>query len=156
MAISATLIIETTDDRRSADRRPVEGASTLRTASRQPHDVVVEDLSQTGAAIRADVTLAIGDMVTIGLPGCGQAAARIVRADPSGYGAEFLAPLSAAEVKLSFGVDPVYVLDRPLVPGAVLDEPAVERWPGAVRIAVILGATAALWSAIITTALALR
>ncbi|MBX9813401.1 MAG: PilZ domain-containing protein [Sphingomonas sp.] len=148
MAINAILTIEAAE-RRDGERWQIEAASTLRAADRRPYDVVIEDLSRTGAAIRAPLALAIGEQVTIGLPNLGQIAARIVRRDGTLHGAEFLDPLTEADVARGFAGDPVFHLDRPLVPGAVIDTAAPDRWPVAARVAVILGVTLALWAVII-------
>jgi hypothetical protein len=148
MLLQAVLVPEPKGDRRSSERQVVNQRSTLRGDSRVACDVYVRDLSPTGFSVTTDGTLAMGSIVSIGLPGYGQADAQVVHRIVGGYGCEFLQPLGMEAVQRAFRDNPVVPFtsdERFLAPVA---EPVIARWPGAVRVGTIIGLSAALWAGI--------
>lgn len=83
-------------DARRGERVPLEADATLRAPSGEPLDAVVNDLSEFGFRVEIDGQLAIGDAVSLGLPGLGMAEAIVVRQIAGEYGCEFLRPVNAA------------------------------------------------------------
>ncbi|MEH3102535.1 MAG: PilZ domain-containing protein [Sphingomonas phyllosphaerae] len=148
MLIPAILLPSDSDDRRSAERQPINQPSTLRDAREEATDVYVRDLSETGFSVATDSRLEIGSLVTIGLPGRGRASARVVRQVPGGYGCEFVEALGRAEVMQTFRGGTVIQLTSSAPISHPLPEPQITRYPGAVRLGVIVGGSALLWAAI--------
>ncbi|MFK3891087.1 PilZ domain-containing protein [Sphingomonas sp. NPDC079357] len=149
MLIPAILLPDDdSDDRRSAERQTINQPSTLRDERAEATDVYVRDLSETGFSVATDSRLEIGSMVTIGLPGRGRASARVVRQVPGGYGCEFDQPLGRAEVMQTFRGGTVIHMtsNAPIVHPA--PEPEIRRFPGSVRLGVIVGGSALLWAAV--------
>lgn len=149
-ALSATLYTDDGDSRR-APRRDIRQASTLRDPSLRPLDVLVHDLSVSGLRLTCPVPLELGSIVRIGLPAIGPAKARIVRRDGNDYGCDFVQPISESAVAGAFRGDPVVPIGTvPLPTGEeAFPEPQVERWPGALRVGFIFGASSLLWLAIV-------
>jgi hypothetical protein len=154
MLLQAVLLSDD-DDRRTAGRLSINQPSTLRDESRTACDVYVRDLSETGFSIAADATLALGSTVTIGLPGHGRAAARVVRRVTGGYGCEFFEPLSTQAVRLMFRGDTVIQLGSSEPIEMTLPQPDIVKLPGAVRIGVIVGSSALLWVGLVKAVVAL-
>jgi hypothetical protein len=90
------------EEARAAQRRPAMAPSTLRARGLTATDVVVVDLSQTGARIRAEAYLAIGDEISIGLCGVGARRAYVAWQRDGDYGCAFDAPLEPHEVTQAF------------------------------------------------------
>jgi hypothetical protein len=146
----ANVLIRDPSERRQSARLPVEGESTLRT-ERAPLDVIVSDLSESGCAIEAPVELPVGAEISIGLVGFGAFEARVVRRSGKSHGCEFLRPIAPHIVRNAFTSS--NVVAGPVAHGAPqidtdFPEPVVEKWHPAVRLAVLAGATIALWSII--------
>ncbi|TCP34074.1 PilZ domain-containing protein [Sphingomonas sp. BK235] len=155
MLLQAVLLPETDDDRRGAERQPVNQPSTLRGDRVGARDVYVRDLSETGFSVTTDTRLTLGSTVTIGLAGHGRATARVVRQVPGGYGCEFLSPITAGTVTGAFRTDTVIQLTSSEPVELPFADPAIERYPGAVRVGVIVGGAALLWGGIIWGVVAL-
>ncbi|WP_341207076.1 PilZ domain-containing protein [uncultured Sphingomonas sp.] len=149
MLIPAILLPSDSDDRRSAERQTINQPSTLRDERAQANDVYVRDLSETGFSVATDSRLELGSEVTIGLPGRGRASARVVRQVPGGYGCEFNEPLGRAEVMQAFRGGTVIHMtsESPIMPP--LAEPEIQRFPGAVRLGVIVGGSMVLWAGVV-------
>ncbi|PZQ61714.1 MAG: hypothetical protein DI544_03525 [Sphingomonas taxi] len=148
MLLPAVLVPSDQDDRRSAERQAINQPSTLRVDTAQARDVYVRDLSETGFSVATDLRLELGSVVTIGLPGRGRATARVVRQVRGGYGCEFTEALGRAEVMQTFRGGTVIQLTMSEPATLPYPEPEVKRLPGAVRVGVIVGASAALWGGI--------
>lgn len=149
MLLPAILMPSDQDDRRSAERQEINQPSTLRDERSHASDVYVRDLSETGFSVATDMRLAIGSIVTIGLPGRGRASARVVRQVNGGYGCEFTEALARADMLQTFRGGTVIHMttSEPMI--APLPEPDIERYPGAVRIGVIVGTSFLLWAGIV-------
>ncbi|WP_419828084.1 PilZ domain-containing protein [Sphingomonas sp.] len=78
-----------------ADRVQLGRPATMRDPSRAPVDVVVRDLSLTGALLEAEAgaDLPVGTLVSLGIAGAGMQMARVVRDTPGGVAVEFMLPL---------------------------------------------------------------
>jgi len=148
MLLPAILLPSDSDDRRSAERQPINQPSTLRDQAARATDVYVRDLSETGFGVATDSRLEIGSIVTIGLPGRGRAEARVVRQVSGGYGCEFVEALGRAEVMQTFRGGTVIQMTSSAPVTPALPEPEIARYPGAVRLGAILGGSALLWAAI--------
>jgi hypothetical protein len=98
----ARLDIEGKRERRGALRFTVDAPTTMRGPDCVPVDVVVANISSKGFLIYSDELLEMGMIVSVGLAGAGAREARIVRRDPSGYGCQFVAPLTQDEMATAF------------------------------------------------------
>ncbi len=150
------------DDVRGAERRSVEIDGTLRGPARTPHDVLVTDLSASGFRIPAAVALPVGSQVTLGLSGVGARAARVVRVTDGGeLGCEFVSPLSPQELSLALAgrqaLIPFPIAYDPIASDDLYaDElPEVTRFPGPVRVAILIGGGILAWAATIVLAVVL-
>lgn len=155
MLLQAQLVPEEQDDRRFGERQAINQPSTLRSDAAHAADVYVRDLSETGFSVATEMRLALGSTVTIGLPGRGRATARVVRQVTGGYGCEFTEALGRAEVMQTFRGGTVIQMStsEPMI--APLPEPEIQRYPGAVRVGVIVGASGLLWAGIFRAVTAL-
>lgn len=81
-----------------ADRVQLGRPATMRDLSRAPIDVIIENLSETGALLVAEDTLPIGTLISLGIAGAGIQLARVTRNDTGAIAAEFMVPLDAATV----------------------------------------------------------
>jgi hypothetical protein len=79
-------------------RLAIGHAATLRDASPTPIDIVVEDISQTGCLFHTTTALAVGETVSIGIPGLGLCHGRISRADHPLYGCAFFKLISTDDI----------------------------------------------------------
>lgn len=149
MLIPAILLPSDADDRRSAERQTINQPSTLRDERAQANDVYVRDLSETGFSVATDSRLELGSVVTIGLPGRGRASARVVRQVPGGYGCEFTEALGRAEVMQAFRGGTVIQMTTSSPITLAAPEPEIRRYPGAVRLGVIVGGSALLWAGVV-------
>lgn len=157
MALVATLY---SDDVRGSERRQVELDGTLRGPAHTPHDVLVSELSANGFRVPATGALAVGARITLGLSGVGARAARIVRmASDDQYGCEFVSPLTPAELAMALNAAPAELIRFPhsamVVPADALPEPDVGRFPGPVRLSILMGGGLLAWGATIALAVAL-
>lgn len=98
---------------RAAERRPAMAPSTLRARGLTATDVTVVDLSQTGARIRTDAALSIGDEISVGLSGVGAKRAYIAWRRDGDYGCAFETPLEGNEVNQAFASASVVRLGTP-------------------------------------------
>ncbi|UYY57052.1 PilZ domain-containing protein [Sphingomonas sp. S2-65] len=137
-----------TGERRVGGRRMLEEASTLRGPDRQPVDVTVSDLSQSGFNVRSDRELPLGAVVHLGLPGRGSLAARVVRRAGDHYGCEFLQYLADEQVAAAFEQSNVTTLFLGSSEWETA-EPVLRRWPRPVRAAVALVGALLAWGAIL-------
>lgn len=151
MALTASLYFaQDAGERRAAPRRPVERGTTLR-LSDLPVDVVLHDLSETGASIETVVPLANGTTVTIGLGGVGRFEAQVISRTDSRYGCRFAVPLSAKAVASAFRTEAISAgafVAQPVPSCRVVQEDGV-KWPGIVRIALSTGIAIGGWITII-------
>ena len=152
MAVTAKLYREA----RTAQRYPSELGSTVRRGE-EPVDATVLDLSTHGFSIEAAEELRVGDEISIGLSGIGRRTARVVWQEAGRFGCEFKQPLKHFEVADAFSATTVVAgpFDTPAEPlraaePALAPEPNVVRWPLRSRFAFMVGASAALWAAILT------
>jgi hypothetical protein len=97
---------------RRAERRTTQAASTIRTESSGPIDVVVLDISETGVRIVTHVDLAIGQEISIGLSGAGVTRAFVARRTGDQYGCTFEAPIGEEATAQAFSNAPVVRLGR--------------------------------------------
>ena len=81
-----------------AERTAVDRPGTLRERARFVTDIVVEDLSRTGCRICTDADMSVGTLISIGIPGVGMQAARVVRSEGNVHGCSFLLPITEADV----------------------------------------------------------
>lgn len=138
-------------ERRGADRRTIGLDTTMRGDDAAPVHARVLDLSSEGFRLACDEPLSIGDAVTVGLPGVGRYAARVVRQEPGGYGCRFDQPIADRATLAAFAGETVVrgrFGDPAMQPTAAMPEPVVERWHPAVRLTMMLGCASALWTAI--------
>lgn len=155
MLLPAILLPSDSDDRRSAERQTINQPSTLRDERAHASDVYVRDLSETGFSVATDSRLEIGSLVTIGLPGRGRADARVVRQVAGGYGCEFVEALGRADIMQTFRGGTVIQMTTNAPVMEALPEPEIKRYPGVVRLGVIIGASGLLWAGLIKVILGL-
>ncbi|MBO9713159.1 PilZ domain-containing protein [Sphingomonas sp.] len=151
MSIAARLYRE---DDRSAERHRLERDATLRDSDWAPLDAVVEDLSAGGFRVVVSAELRVGSEIGLGLAGIGVRKARVVRQAETGYGCEFLEPLSdsdfakalvaapAAPIRLPYGATSQAELEEALYAA----EPVVDRLPLRTRVAIIVACAAGGWA----------
>lgn len=138
--------------RRSAARRPVAIAATLRDVERRPFDVAVTDLSETGFRVPSAADLSPGTVITLGVTGLGMRPARVIWRKAGSYGCEFVQPISEvaldqaaaglAREPLRLQTTPIFT---PVVNGA---EQTVFPLPAPLRAALVLSMALASWAAI--------
>jgi hypothetical protein len=132
---------------RRAERQRVAIGSTLRNAAAEPFDVMIEDLSATGFRVPAVADLAIGDMITLGIPGVGLRRAVVVRASDDTYGCQFLEPIEASA--LSAATDGV-INSTILFPfGTSIDiplpDPVIKSYAWRIRVMILIGVALVCW-----------
>lgn len=144
-------------DVRSAERHSVSLDGTLRDSGSIPHDVVIQDLSATGFRIPTGANLKFSDLISLGLPGVGKRAARVVWEADERCGCTFLDPLTENELHAALAgpvLQPVSIgaqMSRPLTVSRTDDQIAPEL-SRSTRVAVIVGLVAASWAAAIGAA----
>ncbi len=138
------------DRRAGADRVAIDRPSTLRAPERVPLDIAIEDLSARGFRFVVGQKLRVGMIVRVGLCGAGVQDARIVRCDGMTYGCAFLEPLSTARMATAFTAAAVVQGPFAATGPAAAQVATSDRWPGAVRLAVLIGASALLWAVLWT------
>lgn len=154
MALAAQIyLMKNPGERRAAPRRLIAHDTTVR-VSGLPVDVLLHDLSETGASIETAVPMAEGATVTIGLAGVGQFEAQLISATGPRYGCRFTRPLSAAQAASAFQIDPI--VTAPFAITARRSSDMVERkgpkWPGLVRVALPTGIALGGWAVLIELA----
>jgi hypothetical protein len=102
----------------------------------------------------------VGSRITLGLSGVGARAARIVRlAGDEQFGCEFISPLSPAELAAALDAPPAELIHFPqaatVAPPDAVPEPDVGRFPGPVRLAILMGGGLAAWGITIAAAVTL-
>lgn len=111
----------------------------------QTVDVLVHDLSLTGALVETRAAIAVGESIEIDVPEAGATPAMVVWRSGDFHGCQFERPISLAAVSAA----------RLRSPGEQIHLPApqsAERRAGlhpAARLAVIVGLSAALWGGLI-------
>jgi hypothetical protein len=153
--MAVQLRVRDTEERRTSSRRVVAQASTMRAIHPSPIDVTVQDVSRDGCQLSCEADLPLGTPLSIGLAGGGMTRGHIVRRTGQQYGCVFDTVLTPEQLRDAFGAQQV-IMPFPAAPWAVpLPEPAMDRWPGAVRAAVLLGGAGLCWAAVATLATAL-
>ena len=101
MSIKASCQVE------RAERVRIARRGTIRDRQKFASDVEIDDLSTTGCRLRADYSLPVGALVSIGIPGIGMHAARITRSENREHGCAFLLPITSDDFDLARSVDTV-------------------------------------------------
>jgi len=86
-------------DRRESSRKSLRLATTSELKGGEA-DVIVSNLSTTGMLLTTDTPLAVGDVLTVELPGL-STEARVVRCEGATYGCQFSEPVPVAVVAAS-------------------------------------------------------
>jgi hypothetical protein len=94
VSLPATL----SQDQRTGERRVLETGATLRDLDRSPHDVRIDEISNSGCHIATLLDISIDTVVTLGIPEIGIREARLIRETAGGYGCAFSRPLNQAEL----------------------------------------------------------
>ncbi|MES1973777.1 MAG: PilZ domain-containing protein [Pseudomonadota bacterium] len=94
MALIARVYRSRPDERRGAQRYPAEVDATLRVVDDVPLDVLIYDLSMTGFRMETAEPLDPGTMIWVGIAGTRVNAAVVARRGPTGYGCEFVSPIT--------------------------------------------------------------
>jgi hypothetical protein len=115
MALIARVYRSDPEERRGAPRYPVLVDATLRASDDgQPLDVLIYDLSMTGFRMETSEALDLESMIWIGIAGTRVNAAVVSRRGPTGYGCEFVAPITFYQLTEALNPVPTVVpLDRP-------------------------------------------
>lgn len=147
MAITAQII----NDDRGSERYAVGLNATLRDRITRPHDVMIEDLSLTGFRLSGGPALEVGAQASIGFAGIGVHQAQVMRRDGSGYGCEFVTPITREMLVHALDVGPVAPIAFPTSSDLrQLDqapEPYVEPYPAHTKFTIAAIAAAAGWAA---------
>ena len=151
MAIQARLESFEEANRRTSQRRKLRLGSTIGTAG---HDVVIHDLSSTGALLQTSARLEPFDDLDIDLPEVGATHAFVVWNSGEYFGCEFARPIPKAAISAALLHNPIGT------PAAVQteegedileleDEVPSEQLSFGTKLRVILGASIALWAIIL-------
>jgi hypothetical protein len=137
---------------RSNPRREVQIDGTIRHRD-APIDVTIIDLSENGFGVLLNnLTLEAGAHVAIGTPSLGVRIARVIWSDGVRCGFEFVVPLRSEDVIEAKAADNVVAIVAPSQ-AAIFDppypDPEVAKWPGWIRVPLILGLGAAGWVALL-------
>jgi hypothetical protein len=139
-------------DMKRPARIDVDRAATLRDASGEPLDVIVDNLSISGCLITTDLALVEGDPISIGIPGVGARDAWISRVDAPRYGCAFARPISDAEVSAARSANSLVdgIFQSPPVSGSDVQHAPDQEWRlrSRTKVAIIVGASALLWALI--------
>src|SRR5690348_5894958 len=140
-------------NRRSAQRRQLSLGAVLPDTG---DEAVIHDLSTTGILIHTGADLATFEQLQLDLPEAGPIVATVIWSSGQYFGCEFHQPLSQASVSAALLRSP---FTRPATETASAienEEEAAEiggdRYPLAVRLRVILGASLLLWALILWAA----
>lgn len=142
-----------------AQRFQVDLDATLRGAEGRPRDVIIENLSETGVRIARTVDLSVGAIVTIGIAGIGMCPVQVVRVAENGYGAVFLQPLHAEQVRAALAAEPLVPirLHRAAVDSSPehLSERGARRaeLPMLARTMIVVALAGSIWAAVVALAL---
>lgn len=137
-----------------SERLAVELSGTLRDDDWRPVDITVDEVSTTGARVRTQIPLRVGEVVTIGIEGLGLCPARVMRAaGPELFGLAFVKPFTQYELEASIQRENVATFVPPVrfeTPTAAEPDAPVtdERYPIGIRALIILGTSVATWAAI--------
>lgn len=108
--------IEPTTPVNRASRVALDRPATMRDPSRAPIDVIVRDLSITGAMLEAEGGLPTGTLVSLGIAGVGMQFARVVRNASGGMAVEFMLSLDARVVATAGRVETLRSVAIPQLP----------------------------------------
>jgi hypothetical protein len=122
--------IEPTFPVNRADRVQLGRPATMRDPSRAPVDVVVRNLSETGALLDAGVgvDLAVGTLVSLGVAGTGMHMARVVRDAASGVAVEFMLPLDPRAVAVAGRAETVVSVAIPQIQVRPATNSVIDVW----------------------------
>jgi len=99
MALIARVYRSDPDERRGAVRYPIEVGATLRGPEGEPIDALIYDLSLTGFRMETSAALDQDEDISIGIAGTRVNAAVVARRGPTGYGCEFVTPITLFQLK---------------------------------------------------------
>ena len=99
MALIARVYRSEPVERRRAVRYPMEVGATLRGVEGEPIDVLIYELSLTGFRMETPAALDLEESVWICIGGTQVNAALVARRGPTGYGCEFVTPITMAQLK---------------------------------------------------------
>ncbi len=135
----------TTD--RVALRRSIGLPGTVR-SNGIPYDVNVRDLSASGFSASIPVALAVGEIVSLGLPSLGVVEATVTRSEGETHGFSFVRHLTIDTVQRVERIDTVHAgAFTPVWDGAPTSpDPVIKKWPGAVRVAVLVVGALTSWA----------
>ncbi|WP_395331125.1 PilZ domain-containing protein [Novosphingobium sp. BL-8H] len=136
------------DDRRDRDdpRFSVDQDSTLRKPDGEPVAIKVENFSSRGFRFNSrSCDLDVGTVVCVGLDGAGSQRAAVVWRSGSIYGCEFLTPVPRDRMAKAFTHARV-ARGRFARHGGHAQEPQVAKWPGSVRLALLLSGAIGSWA----------
>jgi hypothetical protein len=136
------------------ERMAVALDATVRNPAAAPLDATVLDISASGLRAFIAEELAIGDAISVGLSGIGRVAARVIRRSGHEYGCQFLQPISPEKIAQALAADTVVQAPFAPLPTPVFDEED-DRLPVPLRLAVIVGTSLLLWTAILAAGWAL-
>ena len=95
----------------------------------QPLDVLIYDLSMTGFRMETSEAIDLESMIWIGIAGTRVNAAVVSRRGPTGYGCEFVAPITFYQLTEALNPAPTVVsLDRASPPDPPESAPANIPW----------------------------
>jgi hypothetical protein len=139
-------------DMKRPARIDVDRAATLRDASGEPLDVIVDNLSISGCLITTNLALVEGDSISIGIPGIGARDAWISRVDAPRYGCAFARPITNAEVAAARSANSLIdgIFQGPPASGSETMDALHQEWHlrSRTKVAIIVGASALLWALI--------
>jgi hypothetical protein len=137
---------------RGARRRSVQLQATLRIDGK-PVDASIEDLSSSGFSAVLAERLAAGARVQISSPSLGTHQACVVRVDGDLFGFAFDRLLPQPTVDAAKSVETLHI--GPFANDAAevvalsrdhLAEPSIDRWPGGLRLAILVGGGLSGWA----------
>lgn len=141
-------LVSQSADRRRGERRPIESDTLLRTsASGIGFKVEVSDLSPFGCGLESAFKLTVGEEVELGLDGAGSVRGWVTSCRGTKYGMEFDKPLDNSAMMDAFTGAKIITL-HPLNPRA-FPEPDIAGFPRPVKLAILVIATFASWSALL-------
>lgn len=151
MAIQARLESFEEANRRTSQRRKLRLGSTIGTVG---HDVVIHDLSSTGALLQTSAKLEPFDDLDIDLPEVGPTHAFVVWNSGEYFGCEFASPIPKAAISAALLRNPVCApaaaqtaeIDDVL---ELEEEAPSDQLSFATKLRVIFGASIALWAIIL-------
>lgn len=140
---------------RAAPRRPIGLPATVRLGG-APYDVLVRDLSASGFSASMPVAARLGETVTLGLPSLGVVEAVVTRQEGLTHGFSFVRHLTSDDVQRVQCVDTVHAGAFGATVATNWAEPVIEKWPGVVRVGLILAGALGSWAAFSGAVLAVR